>query len=229
MDYTERLPDRLLFRPPSMNNKGYFILLKSIFVVEGDNVPFSGRCDNLTYNGTFVTQRTNFHDETFGYAGVDIPVQNFNTWLRVIDCAPDFCISFVSIKESHIHGSIYLADYELDKGRPAVLWYGKTLIELLKIIREWSFMVDEPFFIDHPMAHYSKLAMNRLNPPQWVLDEIDSLPDMHLARFLKGDPDHRSFVEDFPQMSDETKNWMIDKLEEFKPKSTNDRLRELLI
>jgi hypothetical protein len=232
MDITQRLSDSILFRPPAKNVPGYFMLLKSIFVVDGvntadNNSPYANRCDNLTYNATFVTQRTPYHHESY-HAGDDIPVENFTTWLRVIDAAPDFCISFVALKEKHLDGSNYVADYLFD-GKPSTLWYGKSMIELFKNIREWSFMVEDPFKLDHPMATYSKKALDILNPPQNILDEIDSLPDMHLARFLKGDPNHRDLVDDFPQMSEEFKEWLIIKLEDFRPKSTVERLLELKI
>jgi hypothetical protein len=90
-------------------------------------------------------------------------------------------------------------------------------------------MVDAPFNSDHPMATYSKTAIDTLNPPQNIMDEIDALPDMHLARFLKGDPNHRDVVENFPQMSDDMRNWFEEKLQEFKPRTTNERLLELNI
>ena len=79
------------------------------------------------------------------------------------------------------------------------------------------------------MATYSKTAIDTLNPPQNIMDEIDALPDMHLARFLKGDPNHRDVVENFPQMSDDMRNWFEEKLQEFKPRTTNERLLELNI
>ena len=228
MDYTQQISDRIIFRDPASGHFGYFALMKSIFVVDGVYPSvWSGRCDNLTYNSTFVTYQTPYHDESM-YAGENIPIANWGYWNRVIDATPDFCIMFMSCKEPSLTPSFSLADYYFE-GFPSTLWFGKTLIELFKNIREWSFMVEEPFNSDHPMAYYSKKAIDVLEIPQFVLDEIDSLPDMHLARFLKGDPDHRDLIEDFPQMSDEMKSWFTDKLEQFKPISTNQRLLELNI
>ena len=232
MDIVQKLDERILFRPPGQHVYGQFILLKSIFVVDGVNTAdegsmYANRCDNLTYNATFVTQRTPYHNESY-HAGDDIPVDNFRTWLRIIDAAPDFCISLVGLKEKQLDGSDYSADYLFD-GKASTLWYGQSLIELFKNIREWSFMVDAPFNSDHPMAYYSKKVIEVLAIPQFILDEIDSLPDMHLARFLKGDPNHRDLVVDFPQMSEDMKIWFRQKLEEFAPKTTNQRLSELKI
>lgn len=232
MDLIQKLPKQILYRGSGEGLPGQFMLLKSIFVVDGVNTAAEGslyanRCDNLTYNCTFVTQRTPYHNESY-HAGDDIPVESFVSWLRVIDAAPDFCISFVALKERQLDGSDAWADY-LFEDKPSTLWYGKSLMELFKNIREWSFMVDAPFNSDHPMATYSKKAIEVLNIPQSILDEIDSFPDMHLARFLKGDPNHRDLVEGFPNMSDGMKIWIDEILEAFAPKTTNQRLIELEI
>jgi len=228
MEHINKLPDRVLFRDPAPGLFGYFALMKSIFVVDGVYPSvYTGRCDNLTYNSTFVSYQTPYHAESM-YAGEGIPLSNWVSWLRILDAIPNFNIMYMSCKEFHLTGSNYPADY-LFQGYPSTLWFGKTLVELLKNIREWSFMVDAPFNSDHPMAMYSKMALETLDPPQSVLDEIDGLPDMHLARYLKGDPNHRDLVEGFPQMSDDMKLWFTQKLEEFAPKTTNQRLLELEI
>lgn len=227
MDYINRIPDQLLFRNPGKGLPGYFALMKGVFVIDGETVIYSDRCDNLTYNSTFVTSGTKYHSDSM-YAGEGISVSNWGYWNRVIDGTPDFCIMFMSAKEIHLSGSSFTANYHFE-GYPSTLWFASSIIELFKNIREWSFMVDEPFNSDHPMATYSKLAIEKLNPPQDILDEIDNLPDMHLARFLKGDPNHRDVVENFPQMSDNFKVWFEEKLEQFKPRTTNERLLELEI
>jgi len=227
MDYINRVPENILYRNPGANSPGYFALMKGIFVIDGVTIPYSDRCDNLTYNATFVTNGTKYHADSM-YAGENIPVSNWGYWNRIIDATPDFCILFMSAKEIHLSGSSFPADYYYE-GYPSTLWFAKSVIELFKNIREWSFMVEEPFNMDHPMATYSKLALETLDPSQSILDEIDSLPDMHLARYLKGDPNHRDLVEGFPQMSDNFKMWFEEKLEQFKPKTTNQRLLELNI
>jgi len=227
MDYVTRLPDNILFRDPNPNAYGYFALMKSIFVIDGVTIPYSDRCDNLTYNSTFVTNGSKYHADSM-YAGENIPVSNWGFWNRIIEVIPDFCIMYMSCVETTLTGGTTAADYYF-QGYPSTLWFAKSIVELLKNIREWSFMVDAPFNSDHPMATYSKTAIDTLNPPQNIMDEIDALPDMHLARFLKGDLNHRDVVENFPQMSDDMRNWFEEKLEEFKPRTTNERLLELNI
>jgi len=227
MDHTHRLSDRILFRDPAPDSFGYFALMKGIFVIDGVTIPYSDRCDNLTYNSTFVTNGSKYHADSM-YAGEDIKISNWWYWNRVIDATPDFCIMFMSCKEILLSGSDVPANYFF-QGYPSTLWFASSIIELLKNIREWSFMAEDPFNLDHPMATYSKLAIETLNPPQEILDEIDNLPDMHLARFLKGDPDHRDVVEGFPQMSTRIRDWFEEKLEQFKPRTTNERLLELVI
>jgi hypothetical protein len=231
-DVVDRLPSHILYRAPGGDVPGQFILMKSLFVVDGVNTgyegsPYANRCDNLTYNCTFITHRTPYHEESY-HAGDDIPVDTFSSWLRIVDAAPDFCIAFVALKERLLDQSSYWADFLLE-GKPSTLWYGKTLIELFKNIREWSFMVDEPFNLDHPMATTSKKVIEILEIPEDILEEIDSLPDMHLARYLKGDPNHRDRVEGFPQMSENMRLWLEMVFEKFAPKTTNQRLLELVI
>jgi hypothetical protein len=118
---------------------------------------------------------------------------------------------------------------ELESDYPGGLWTGLSLAELFKNIREWSFMVEEPFNLNHPMATYSKLVIDTLLPPQEILDEIDAMPDMHLARFLKGDENHRDHIDGFPQMSEEMIAWFKTKLEQFPNKTTSEYLEELTI
>jgi hypothetical protein len=82
--------------------------------------------------------------------------------------------------------------------------------ELLKTMREWSFMLEAPFNLaNHPMAIWSRMFFDELNPPKEILNEIDSYPDMHLARFLKGDINHREINADFPEMSVFMKEWVV--------------------
>jgi hypothetical protein len=75
-------------------------------------------------------------------------------------------------------------------------------------MREWSFMVEEPFNSDHPMAIYSKMAIDLLEIPQAVLDEIDAMPDMPLAMFLKGQANYR-LIPAHPTISAEFKQWIV--------------------
>ena len=234
MELTPKLPDQVTFRQPSPNNFGYFILAKSMLIIDGTNVAYSGRCDTMTYSTEGVAHGTAYHNEGI-YLGETSPYTGhlYNTsdgaWVRVIDDTPNFCIIYTSCKQRLLDGSTYPADHILRGDFPASLWYGKSLIELFKNMREWSFMLEEPFNSDHPMATYSKLALDTLEVPQEFLDEIDSLPDMHLARFLKGDPDHRDILENYPQMSEAMMDWFKEKMELYPHITTNQRLMDLEI
>lgn len=235
MDNATPLPERVIFREPRDNVNGFFMLHKSLFVIDGYNTAYSGRCDNMTYAIELPTHNTPYHDEgmyigeTSPYTGHHLSRSDVAAFQKIIDAAPDFCLTYMTFINQTIDGSVYPAEYIADGDFPGALWFGKSLIELLKNIREWSFMVEPPFNSDHPMAYYSKLVFNTLNPPQGVLDEIDALPDMHLARFLKGDPNHRDRISGFPQMSQYMIDWFKEKLVEFPPKTTNQRLLELEI
>jgi hypothetical protein len=232
MEAVATIPDHVIFRNPSKDNFGSFILHKSIFVVDGVNTTYSGRCDNLTYSMELPTHRTNYHDEGI-YLGETSPYTGHpftpmdGQWLRILDATPYFCITFVFCTQKLTDGSTRPADYILTGDFPGSLWFGKSIVELLKNMREWTFMLDEPFNSDHPMATYSKMAFDFLETPQYIYDELDSMPDMHLARFLKGDTNHREIYNNYPQMSEEMMNWFKEKLDQFPIKTTNQRLTEL--
>ena len=236
MDLEDYLLDSVMFRPPLVSNEGCFILHKSIFIVDGQNVPRTYRCDNLTYNVELPIYNTPYHDEGI-YIGEKSKWDNFTLgidnvfdWIVILDFTPFFCFTFTKFVNKSIENGQNVNAYEIQhNSSPSALWPAKTLIELLKNMREWMFMLEEPFNLDHPMATYSKLAFDKLETPQWVFDELDSLPDMHLARFLKGNPNHRDDLEDFPQMSNELKDWLKQKMNQYKSVSTNQRLRDLVI
>jgi len=235
MDNATPLPEKIIFREPSDNAYGFFMLHKSIFVIDGHNTAYSGRCDNMTYALELPTHNTVYHDEgiyvgeTSPYTGHYLSRSDVAAFQKIIDAAPNFCITYMTFISQNIDGSVSPAQYIADGDFPGALWFGKSLIELLKTIREWSFMVEEPFNSDHPMAVYSKLVFDTLETPQFIFEELDSLPDMHLSRFLKGDPNHRSRVSGFPQMSDNMMKWFKEKLLQFPPKTTNQRLLEIEI
>lgn len=110
---------------------------------------------------------------------------------------------------------------------PSTMWAAKSIFQLFKTLREWSFLAEEPFNSDHPMATYSKLVFDVLNPPQTILDEIDSLPDMHLAKFLKGEPDYKLIPHPYPAVSDEFKAWVLQLSIDYPEKSFEEMLEDL--
>lgn len=235
MAVSQALINNVIFRPPNSGFNGYFILHKSMFIVDGFNVPFSGRCDNLSYSVELPTWGTPYEDEGI-YLGATSPytghlfttedVIDFSTFLHA---HPDFCFTAI-IYGNNTFDANYQDVEAIENGvYPAKLWWGKSLGELLKNIREWSFMVDEPFNIDHPMATLSKTVIEKLEFPDWVLEEIDSYPDMHLAKFLKNDENHRETDDNFPTMSEEIKTWFLEKVNQFSPKTTAQYLEEIII
>jgi hypothetical protein len=77
------------------------------------------------------------------------------------------------------------------------------------------------------MATYSKLAFETLNVPQSILDEIDSLPDMHLAKFLKGQDDYKLFPHPYPEVSQEFKDWVFQLSIDYPEKTFEQMLDEM--
>jgi hypothetical protein len=235
MDIGYRLPEKILFKAPNVLNQGKFVLMKSMFIIDGYNVPRSGRCDNMTYYCEATTTGTDFEDEELllgkynPYLDITYSIHQVVASEIVLDVSPLFCILFHRFGTPGLDGRVFDAP-ELQEGEyPGSTRSALSLSEFFKNTREWSFMIEDPFNSEHPHAVYSKLLFDTLNPSQEILDEIDSMPDMHLARFLKGDPNFKDYVEDFPQMSENMIAWFRAKREEFPRKSTSQHLEEVVI
>jgi hypothetical protein len=221
------LEQEILLRSSDPSLKGVFILLKSAFLQEGVNTGKSsalGRCDNLTYTGILVSEGTEYanHAHSWYYKTIVSDVQ-----LEVIKVAkfafpivlhPKFLIGYLEMNVWH--------DSEADP-TPSTMWGAKSIFQLFKNMREWSFMADGPFNSDHPMATYSKLLFETLEVPSSILEEIDSLPDMHLAKFLKGEENYKSIPHPYPEVSQEFKDWITQLTIDYPEKSFEDIIGEL--
>jgi hypothetical protein len=235
MERGYRLPEKIIFKAPNVLNQGKFILAKSMFIIDGYNVPRSGRCDTMTYYCESTTINTDFEDEELvlgkynPYLDINYSIHHVSMSEIVLDVSPLFCIVFTKVSTPGLDGRSYHAP-ELQEGDyPGATRSGLSLSEFFKNTREWSFMTEEPFNSEHPHAVYSKMLFDTLNPPQEILDEIDAMPEMHLARFLKGDENFRDYVEDFPQMSENMIAWFKAKREEFPRKFTSQHLEVVVI
>lgn len=231
------LSDDVIFRPPASEPPGYtgvFQLMKSFFVVEGLNVPRTGRCENLCYSsdspvvGTRYENEVNLLGKQSPFSETPLKTENLKTVRWVMDVKGIFSIVYLEYTEQPVmYGESRDSMYLEQDDSPSSMWVGRTIQELLKNMREWSFMVDEPFNSDHPVANLSKKAFEYMDTPSWVYEEIDAMPDMHLSRFLKGDPNYRDVVYGFPQMSDEMISWLSNHFKNNKFKSLEQMLEEL--
>jgi hypothetical protein len=77
------------------------------------------------------------------------------------------------------------------------------------------------------MAIYSNIAINKLNPPENIMSEIDGWPDMQLAKFFKGREDYKLIPEDFPEPSEEMKNWVQGLTQTYSEKTFSELLEEI--
>lgn len=192
---------------------GVFFIQKCIFMEEGKNVNKAGRCENLTYGGIGVAMGTQYENETWesgwksDYDDFELQVTGIEKWGHVISVVPHFFIDYIQIKYTTIDGNHGTLDLE-KRALPMSMWLGRSIYQLFKTLREWSFMAEEPFNSDHPMAIYSKIAIDMLDIPQHIVDEIDAMPDMHLAKFLKGRDDYKRIPE-HPLISDKFKEWVV--------------------
>jgi hypothetical protein len=150
-------------------------------------------------------------------------IRHLKKWDKIVSAVPDFYIIYAEFTTTVNGVEVRAVDMRTEQ-TPSMMWFGRTIFSLLKNLREWSFLVEEPFNSQHPMALYSKKALEVLNPPQAILDEIDAMPDMHLAKFLKGRDDYRDIPMPFPDASENLKNWVIKISQDFSEKPLGDVL-----
>lgn len=196
-----------LLRPSNPNDAGFFILCKSVFMEE--SWATAGRCGLMTYTGQFVTENTPYDYQSHGTAIKEepgltkttdylLPLNEIVRFEEPICFHPHFTIQFLQM-------SIW-RDIQKEPN-PSAMWAARSMYQLFKNIREWSFMVDAPFNSEHPMAIYSKLTLDVLNPDVSIIEELDAMPDSHLAMFLRGNPEYK-MIPNYAPPSENMKNWI---------------------
>jgi len=208
--------DKLL-RSPSAENFGIFSLLKSELIVNGETV-IVDRCDAFTYSAISLYNETPELQRNALRFGEKIPYSddeifsfsNISNLAIFLEIPGKLCLTYMELCEKDENGNT-VGSSRLERGPwSRSLETPHSFGELLKTMREWSFMLSAPFNLTgHPMAIWSKTFFDELNPPEEILEEIDSYPDMHLARYLKGDENHREINGGFPEMSEAMKEWVV--------------------
>jgi hypothetical protein len=217
------LSKELLLKQSDPKQKGVFFIEKCVFLVDDKNLNIDDpkRCDNISYTGVLVSEGTPYQSHSItpvaksSVSDAIMEVKRITKYEHVIDASPDFYITYLEYDK--------WMPIEPDP-TPSSMWIGKSIFQLFKIMREWSFLCDEPFNSDHPMAEYSKLALETFNPSQEILEEIDSFPDMHLAKFLKNDPNYKLIPHPYPEASEEMKTWIVGLTEKYKLKTFEETL-----
>jgi hypothetical protein len=220
------LDTETLLRNSNPKITGMFMLEKCVFVVEGETTGpgVNPRCDNVSFSGVIPTEGTPYASHAHSFYTNTLVSDAVLEILRVVKfehpiaVTPHFYITYIELNTWF--------DSEADP-TPSTMWSARSIFQLFKNLREWSFLVEEPFNSDHPMATYSKLVFDTLNPPQEILDEIDALPDMHLAKFLKGEPDYKLIPHPYPEVSEEFKEWVLQLSVDHAAKSFEEMLDEL--
>jgi hypothetical protein len=217
------LESEILLKQSDPAKKGIFFIEKCFFLVDDQhlNVNDLVRCDSLSYTGILVTHGTPYenhsvtpYSKSLVSEGV-LEVKQVTRYEHVMDVSPHFYITYLEYKTWR--------DLQLDP-TPSTMWVGKSIFQFFKTMREWSFLAGEPFNSDHPMATYSKFALDTFNPPQLILDELDALPDMHLAKFFKGEEDYKTIPHPYPDVSEEFKAWIVGLSNTYKQKSFEETL-----
>lgn len=220
------LDTEILLRQSNPTDRGLFALEKCVFLVEGETTGVGdvARCDNISFSGVVPTEGTPYasHAHSFytktAVSDTVLSVPQVARFEHPISVAPHFYIRYLEM-------TVWF-DIEADP-TPSTMWAAKSMFQLFKTLREWSFLAEEPFNSDHPMAIYSKLVFDTINPPINILDEIDAMPDMHLAKFLKGDEDYKVIPHPYPEASPEFKAWVLKLSIDYAEKSFDEMLDDL--
>lgn len=221
-----------LLRQPSLDNCGFFSIQKSQLLVAGVNAPDVARCDNLSYAPIWPTVNTEYEHEASmlnkksPYSQYEFTFANVKRFVNIIDMSPDLFITYVELQEMTPQGPVPARHME-DDGACSAIWHGHSMPELLKNLREWQAVAAEPFNSTHPMSIISSKFFELLNPAQEILEEIDAMPDMHLARFLRGDENHRQHIVNFPHMSQAMMDWIVEVTEQYPYIDTAARISSL--
>jgi len=192
-----------LLRNCTSETFGVFILQKVKFINVQNNVGVP-RCDNLTYSVASVVDGTEYAHEAVGvdtkssFSGAEVETRKVVRYEKVIDATPQFMIIYLEMTYT-LQGDL----------TPSSMWWGRSFFHLLKNMREWSLVNTEGIDTNHPMGIYSSIALTELAPSQEILNEIDGWPDMYLVKFLKGNHDYRAMPENFPEPSEEMKQWVL--------------------
>lgn len=199
------LSDEKLFKNPDVSNNGVFVLMKAVYL--GDDVEHSSmdyRCDAAAYFPMTVSAGTSYEDGQPAL-GKEIKPENIKTFETVLDMTPHLYIVYLEFHQKV--GDIYVdAKWLEGPEHNSHMRMGKSLVQLLRNMREWAYVADA-CDEQHPFALYSKKFYELANPPQHVIDEIDALPQMHLSKFFNGQEDYRQQPENYPNLSDSAKEW----------------------
>jgi len=199
------ISDSVLFKDPNPNNHGMFVMMKCVYLGEdGNHYSMPYKCDGVAYFPMLLVNNTPYEDGQPDLGRTFKP-ENMLVFEVILDMAPDIYLVYIELYEE-INGEMVKAPrLELPESN-SHMRLGKSLVQLLRNMREWAY-VAETCDEQHPMATYSKRFFELVDPPQEILDELDSLPPMHLCKFFNGDPNFFPQPESYPNLSENAKEW----------------------
>jgi len=215
------LDTETLLRSTSPHHRGLFMLSKAVFLT---NPSDTDRCDNLSYTGVNVAKDTEYEYQSISFfkkpenSNIQMEIPSVVRFEQIVTCLPDFFITYIELKNT--------TDTQKET-MPSLMWHARSFFSLLKIMREWQYVYTADIDINHPMAIYSNIAINKLNPPENIMSEIDGWPDMQLAKFFKGREDYKLIPEDFPEPSDDMKQWVVSLASTYAEKTFSELLEEI--
>lgn len=225
---TPQLSYEKLFKPFSPDNHGLFGIMQAVYIDHGEMKWIDPktlkdmedvRCDNLNWTGVGFK----YVDGKKIYGDGWVHISNVTNYAQVLDVAPYFFVTYFELR-SPAGEKESLA---LETFSPPIheqIWWAKSLAEFLRNTYEWSEMVDSPWDNEEGIAVHSRRFFDILNFPPNLIDEIKSYPDMHVFRYLKGEANARLRPTEFPNVSDEMKEFFWSKAQQYPPLLPHERI-----
>lgn len=217
-----------IFKSFSPTNHGLFGIQQAMYLDQGEfklvdpdsmKEMDKKRCDDLNWAGIGFTYSQG--EKIFGDGWVRM--QNVSYWSYVLDVAPEFFVTYMEITSPlGLEESLKLETFSPPIDQQT--WWSKSLAEFLRNAYEWSRVVDDPWNNTERIAYCSRRMFEILQFPDDLIQEIDSYPDMHVFKYLKGDTNARLRPTSFPDVSDEMKEFFWAKVQQYPPLLPHERI-----
>ena len=235
---TQQTSQDKVFKPFSTTNHGLFGIQRAMYLfgiqqgmyVDQGQFKFLDpdslndidkvRCDNLNWVGDGFTYKDG-QKKVFGDGWIRL--SNVSYWSYVLDVAPEFFVTYMELSSPlGFEESLNIETFSPPLDQQT--WWSKSLAELLRSAYEWSYVVDDPWNNTEAIAACSRKLFDILDFPEALIQEIESYPDMHVFKYLKGDINARLRPVSFPNVSDEMREFFTEKMQQYPPLLPHERI-----
>lgn len=179
------------------NDKGVFAFVNSLPVIHDIE---TGRCDTGEYGPINFTK-----DGSIPKPLMD-DVSKLITYEPILSVNGIGHIVFFHMKNDEDLAELAINNFEI----PNV---ARTLMEVFKIMVEWTQVYESPFYNREPISENSVKFFEAIGAGSDLISHIkDSQVDMQVVQFLLGNPNARVRPDGILPLTSEVKNWLLPKL-----------------